>query len=163
METHFLLVFLSPSRPNLQTGPGLCPSHRPHSLSPEAAIDPSVTEPLRHPDFFGVRELFTMSELFDARVHLGHREGSLNPYMAEFLLGSRLGHCVFDLERTAQLLRDALNFTAHMAYRGGIIMFVCRAPQHVHLVGGWTRGRGGGWKVWLCITAWLLCDKKIGI
>ncbi|KAF0300400.1 28S ribosomal protein S2, mitochondrial [Amphibalanus amphitrite] len=100
----------------------------------EADIDPSVTDPLRHPDYFGVRELFTMSDLFDARVHLGHREGSLNPYMAEFLLGSRLGHCVFDLERTAQLLRDALNFTAHIAYRGGIIMFVCRSPQHVHMV-----------------------------
>ena len=121
-----------------------CHAHCPSPSPTEAEPDPAETDPLRHPDYFGVRSLFTVSDLFDARVHLGHREGSLNPYMAEFLVGARLGHCVFDLERTAQLLRDALNFTAHIAYRGGIVLFVCRAPQHVHLVS--QRGDGGmGW------------------
>ncbi|XP_037084779.1 28S ribosomal protein S2, mitochondrial-like [Pollicipes pollicipes] len=103
-------------------------------VDPDAAADPAETDPLRHPDLFGVRQLVSVPELMEARVHLGHKEGSLNPYMAEFLVGSRLGVCVFDLERTAELLRDALNFTAHIAHRGGIIMFVSRAPQHVHLV-----------------------------
>lgn len=33
-------------------------------------------EPLRHADFFRLRELFSRRELLDARVHLGHKKGS---------------------------------------------------------------------------------------
>ena len=32
-------------------------------------------DPLEHPDFFGVRDLVTLRGLFNARVHLGHKEG----------------------------------------------------------------------------------------
>jgi len=100
----------------------------------DSAPDPAQSDPLRHPDFFSVRRLASVSELLAARVHLGHKSGSLNPYMAEHLLGTRLDVCVFDLERTSRLLGEALNFTAHVAYRGGVVLFVCRQPQHVHLV-----------------------------
>ena len=41
--------------------------------------------------------------------------------------------CIIDLDETAILLRQALNFTAHVAYKGGIILFVCRQPSLVHL------------------------------
>ncbi|RLW00476.1 hypothetical protein DV515_00008750 [Chloebia gouldiae] len=37
--------------------------------------DKLLTEPLSHPDFFSVKELFTLKDLFDARVHLGHKKG----------------------------------------------------------------------------------------
>ncbi|ROT79139.1 putative 28S ribosomal protein S2, mitochondrial isoform X1 [Penaeus vannamei] len=73
-------------------------------------------------------------DLFKARVHLGHKEGSLDPCMHPFIFGSRLGHLIIDLDQTSQHLREALNFTAHIAYRGGIILFVCRNPQFQHLV-----------------------------
>lgn len=50
-----------------------------------------------------------------------------------YILG-RFDVCIFDLDETAHLLRQALNFLAHIAYRGGIILFVVRQPQIVHLV-----------------------------
>lgn len=91
-------------------------------------------EPLKHPDYFGVHKLFTLQQLFEARVHLGHREGTMNDYMRPYLFGSRMGHLIFDLEQTNELLLQALNFTAHMAYRDAVILFVINNPQHTHLV-----------------------------
>jgi len=89
-----------------------------------------IENPLRHPDFFGVHKLFTVRQLFDSRVHLGHKSGTLNEHMTQYIFGSRLGLIIFDLDKTAQLLRDALNFTAHMAFRGGVILFINRS-RHV--------------------------------
>ncbi len=89
-----------------------------------------IENPLRHPDFFGVHKLFTVRELFESRVHLGHKSGTLNQHMTQYIFGSRLGLLIFDLDKTAQLLRDALNFTAHMAFRGGVILFINRS-RHV--------------------------------
>lgn len=85
---------------------------------------------LKHPDYFKVAELFTVEDLFNARVHLGHRTGSLDSCMSQFIFGSRLDHLIIDLDQTAVLLREALNFTAHIAFLGGIILFIGRIPQH---------------------------------
>ena len=49
------------------------------------------------------------------------------------IIVARMDMCVIDLDQTASLLRQALNFTAHVAYKGGIIMFVCRQPSLVHM------------------------------
>nr|CAG4646488.1 EOG090X0B5N [Macrothrix elegans] len=89
-----------------------------------------LLNPLRFPDYFGIRNLFKLEDLFDAKVHLGHKEGTLDPNMKPYIYGSRLGHLIIDLDQTVGLLQDALNFTAHIAYRGGIILFVCHNPQH---------------------------------
>lgn len=40
-----------------------------------AVDDKLLSEPLSHPDFFNVKELFSLKDLFDARVHLGHKKG----------------------------------------------------------------------------------------
>ncbi|XP_011302829.1 28S ribosomal protein S2, mitochondrial [Fopius arisanus] len=93
-----------------------------------------MIDPLKHPDFFSVHEFFTIKDLFDARVHFGHKIGSLDDRMKPYIYGSRLGHLIFDLDKTAEHLRDALNFTAHIAFQGGLIMFICRKPQVTHLV-----------------------------
>lgn len=76
----------------------------------------------------------TVKTLFDARVHFGHREGSLNEHMLPYIFGSRLGHLIFDLDKTLHLLHKAMNFAAHIAYRDGIILFVTQSPQHGHLI-----------------------------
>lgn len=34
-----------------------------------------INQSLDKPDFFRVSELFSLKELFDARVHLGHKKG----------------------------------------------------------------------------------------
>ncbi|RVE40698.1 hypothetical protein evm_014652 [Chilo suppressalis] len=97
-------------------------------------VTPLKINPLEHPDYFQVHNLFTVKDLFDARVHCGHKEGSLNDYMRPYLYGSRLGHLMFDLDITAKHLRRALNFTAHIAYRGGIICFFNRNALNCHTV-----------------------------
>lgn len=98
------------------------------------ALKTKEAEVLRHPDYFNVHNLFTVQDMFNARVHLGHKAGSLDDRMAAYLYGTRLGHCVFDLDRTAVHLRHALNFAAHVAYRDGVILFLNRGAQNAHLV-----------------------------
>ena len=70
-----------------------------------------------------------MKDLFDARVHLGHKLAT--DQMRPFIYGNRFGVNIIDLDETALLLRQALNFLAHIAYRNGIILFVAR---QVHLI-----------------------------
>ncbi|KAH8403149.1 hypothetical protein KR222_006132, partial [Zaprionus bogoriensis] len=89
---------------------------------------------LKQPDYFQVHNLFTVRDLFNARVHYGHKEGSLDDRMRPYLYGSRLGHLIFDLDKTASHLRDALNFAAHIAFRDGIIVFFNRNALNAHLV-----------------------------
>jgi len=93
-----------------------------------------LQDSLKHPDYFKVAELFTVEDLFRCRIHLGHKEGSLDARMMPYIFGSRLGCLIFDLDQTAEHLRKALNFTAHIAFRGGLILFVSRNPQHQHTV-----------------------------
>ncbi|XP_076671709.1 mitochondrial ribosomal protein S2 [Andrena cerasifolii] len=93
-----------------------------------------LVNPLAHPDFFRVHSLFTVEDLFNAKVHLGHKIGSLDDHMRPFIFGSRLGHLIFDLDQTAELLRQALNFAAHVAFRDGVILFISKNSQINHIV-----------------------------
>ncbi len=60
---------------------------------------------------------FSVADLFKARVHLGHTPRSLTEQMRPFIYGTRFDVCIFDLDETAVLLRQSLNFLAHIAYR----------------------------------------------
>ncbi|XP_068105250.1 small ribosomal subunit protein uS2m [Hyperolius riggenbachi] len=93
-----------------------------------------VSEPLKHPDFFNVKELFSVQTLFDARVHLGHKRGCRHRLMEPYIFGHRLDQDIIDLDQTAEHLQRMLNFVAHVAYRRGVILFVSRRPQFTHLV-----------------------------
>ena len=104
---------------------------QPKTVIPD--LPETKSDPLQQFDYFGVSSLFTVKSLFDNRLHLGHTQRSLTPGMAPFVFGTRFDMCLIDLDQTAQLLRQALNFTAHTAYKGGIILFVCRQPSLVHL------------------------------
>ncbi|XP_027412678.1 28S ribosomal protein S2, mitochondrial [Bos indicus x Bos taurus] len=101
-----------------------------------------LSEPLKHSDFFNVKELFSVRSLFNARVHLGHKAGCRHRFMEPYIFGSRLGQDIIDLEQTATHLQLALNFTAHVAFRGGIILFVSRARQFSHLIESTARSCG---------------------
>ncbi|XP_030005348.1 small ribosomal subunit protein uS2m [Sphaeramia orbicularis] len=90
--------------------------------------------PLEKPDFFRVSELFSLKDLFDARVHLGHKKGCRHRLMEPYLYGCRLEQDIIDLDQTVEHLQQALNFTAHVAYRGGVILFVSRRRQFSHLI-----------------------------
>ncbi|XP_067660777.1 small ribosomal subunit protein uS2m-like [Haliotis asinina] len=98
-------------------------------LSEDVADVDVAAKSLQHHDYFGVRDLVTVRDMFKARVHFGHKEGLRDPYMAPYLFGNRLGIDIIDLDQTLTLFQDALNFTAHIAYRGGIILFLSRHRQ----------------------------------
>ncbi|XP_028830478.1 small ribosomal subunit protein uS2m [Denticeps clupeoides] len=89
---------------------------------------------LNQPDFFRLSEIFNLKDLFNARVHLGHKKGCRHRLMEPYLFGSRLDVDIIDLEQTVEHLRLALNFTAHVAFCGGVILFVSRRRQFSHLV-----------------------------
>ncbi|XP_027471804.1 28S ribosomal protein S2, mitochondrial isoform X1 [Zalophus californianus] len=118
-------------------GRTLASAATPAVSGPEDSVDISdkiLSEPLKHSDFFNVKELFSVRSLFDARVHLGHKAGCRHRFMEPYIFGSRLGQDIIDLEQTAAHLQLALNFTAHVAYRKGIILFVSRNRQFSHLI-----------------------------
>ncbi|XP_054440766.1 small ribosomal subunit protein uS2m [Pteronotus mesoamericanus] len=104
--------------------------------------DRVLSEPLKHSDFFNVKELFSVRSLFNARVHLGHKAGCRHRFMEPYIFGSRLGQDIIDLDQTAAHLQLALNFTAHVAYRKGIILFVGRNRQFSHLIENTARACG---------------------
>ncbi|VDO03918.1 unnamed protein product [Rodentolepis nana] len=104
------------------------------SASPVSSITPVLIDPLQSPDYFGLRDIISVEQLLKARIHFGHKSLLRNPYMTPYLFGTRQGVDIFDLEQTAELLFDALNFTAHIAYRGGIILFMIQHQQMMHLV-----------------------------
>ena len=89
----------------------------------------AMADPLQCPDYFSLRDVISVEGLFNARAHLGHRSLLRNPYMTPYIFGTRLEIDIFDLDQTAELLFDALNFTAHIAYRGGIILFMMQHQQ----------------------------------
>ncbi|KAL5106115.1 28S ribosomal protein S2 mitochondrial [Taenia crassiceps] len=95
---------------------------------------PVMLDPLLSPDYFGLRDMVSVEQLFNARAYLGHRSILRNPYMTPYLFGTRQGIDIFDLDQTAELLFDALNFAAHIAYRNGIILFMIQHKQMMHLV-----------------------------
>jgi len=89
-----------------------------------------LTRSLGRPDYFGVGGLVSVGGLFRARCHLGHKQGTLNPHMKPYVLGSRFEQVIIDLDQTTKLLTDALNFVSHIAFRDGVILFVCQGKQH---------------------------------
>lgn len=54
--------------------------------------------------------------------------------MEPYLFGSRMEQDIIDLDQTMEHLQAALNVTAHIAYRGGVILFISRRRQFSHLV-----------------------------
>ncbi|XP_053138036.1 28S ribosomal protein S2, mitochondrial [Hemicordylus capensis] len=122
----------SPAFPRLY-GSFPAPATHPEE-SPKDLNDLLLTEPLKHADYFNVKELFSLRDLFDARVHLGHKKGSRHKFMEPYIFGCRLDQDIIDLEQSMTHLQLALNFTAHIAYRKGIILFVSRSRQFSHLV-----------------------------
>lgn len=72
---------------------------------------------LSNPDAFDVKNMVKIKNLFEAGVHFGHTEGTLDTRMNQYLYGNRLGHLIINLNHTKRLLQQALNVTAHITYR----------------------------------------------
>ncbi|KAI6655759.1 hypothetical protein LOD99_1901 [Oopsacas minuta] len=84
---------------------------------------------LRQKDYFGVEKMVTIKELFENRVHIGHRSGKVHSEMNKYILGTMDGISIIDLDKTLPRMRQALNFVSHVVYRNGIILFVNERPH----------------------------------
>ena len=82
---------------------------------------------------FGVEKLTSLQELFEARVHLGHKRGMWHPNMLPYLYGHRAGIHIIDLDKMWNCLQVALNVISHVAYSNGTILFVNERPQFERL------------------------------
>src|SRR5205085_5428151 len=70
-----------------------------------------------------------ITDLLEAGVHFGHQTRRWNPKMRRFIFGERDGIHIIDLQQTERLLKNAQEFAASVAGRGGTIMFVGTKKQ----------------------------------
>ncbi len=95
--------------------------HQRYRSSAGLAVDSSPRDAVEHKvpyGFPGVAHQFSVRSLLDARVHFGHRTRLWRPEMAPYLLGSRNGMHVINLDKTVVMLRRALAAVSSMAEDG---------------------------------------------
>ena len=66
----------------------------------------------------------TMRDMLQAGAHFGHQTSRWNPKMRPFIYGAKNGVHVINLQRTARLLRDALDFVSRLGQHGDQVLFV---------------------------------------
>jgi small subunit ribosomal protein S2 len=70
-----------------------------------------------------------ITDLLEAGVHFGHQTRRWNPKMRRYIFGERDGIHIIDLQKTERLLKEAQDFAAGVAGRGGTVMFVGTKKQ----------------------------------
>jgi len=65
-----------------------------------------------------------MRDMLEAGVHFGHQTERWNPKMRPYIYGAKNGVYIINLQVTARLLRDAMNFISKMGQRGDQVLFV---------------------------------------
>ena len=78
-----------------------------------------------------------IKELLEAGVHFGHQTRRWNPRMRRYIHGERDGIHIIDLLQTEQLLREARDFLAEVASKGGVILFVGTKKQAGDAIEEW--------------------------
>ncbi|MDP6943019.1 MAG: 30S ribosomal protein S2 [Myxococcota bacterium] len=66
----------------------------------------------------------SMRDMLEAGAHFGHQTSRWNPRMRPYIYGAKNGVHVINLQKTARLLRDALNFISRLGQKGEQILFV---------------------------------------
>jgi small subunit ribosomal protein S2 len=66
----------------------------------------------------------SMRDMLEAGAHFGHQTSRWNPKMRPFIYGAKNGVHVINLQKTARLLRDALDFVSRLGQKGEQILFV---------------------------------------
>jgi small subunit ribosomal protein S2 len=66
----------------------------------------------------------SMRDMLKAGVHFGHQTCHWNPKMGTYIYGARNKIHIINLEKTAHMFNDALNFISSIASRKGKILFV---------------------------------------
>ncbi len=76
----------------------------------------------------------SIKEMMDAAMHFGHQTQRWNPKMKPFLYGSKNGIHIFDLEKTAVAMENALEFIRQSSAGGKTIMLASTKPQAAKLI-----------------------------
>ncbi|KKT77587.1 MAG: 30S ribosomal protein S2 [Parcubacteria group bacterium GW2011_GWF2_44_8] len=79
-------------------------------------------------------EMPTLREMLDAGVHFGHKTSRWFPKMAPYIYTSKAGVHVINLEKTADKLKEALNFIEKEAAAGKVFIFVGTKKQSGDIV-----------------------------
>ena len=79
-------------------------------------------------------EAVSVKELLEAGVHFGHQTKRWNPKMREYIFGQRDGIYIINLQKTAQMFRDALDFVSRVSSEGKNILFVGTKRQAQEVV-----------------------------
>ena len=74
-----------------------------HSLETLTHLQQPI-DPMDQEDYFGVKSLIDLKEMFDARVHLGHHQGAFDPLTSPYIHGLRSTQHVIDLEKSMECL-----------------------------------------------------------
>lgn len=76
----------------------------------------------------------SLQELLKAGVHFGHQTSKWHPKMKSYIFGSRDKVHIIDLQKTLDKLKEALEFIADLAKKGGIILFIATKKQAKDIV-----------------------------
>ena len=68
-------------------------------------------------------------EMLKSGVHFGHQSSKRYPKMKSFIHTTRHQIDIIDLEKTAQKLKEALNFVKETASTGGVVLFISSKKQ----------------------------------
>jgi small subunit ribosomal protein S2 len=71
----------------------------------------------------------SMRELLEAGVHFGHQTRRWNPKMRRFIFTERGGIYIIDLQKTSDLLEQAMDFVRDLASKNGTVLFVGTKKQ----------------------------------
>jgi small subunit ribosomal protein S2 len=93
----------------------------------------------------------TISDLFEAGVHLGHQKRRWNPKSKDFIYDHRGGISIIDLEKTYKQLEQACAFMQELASKGQKILFVATKKQAQDIVREVATGLG----MPFCVNRWL--------
>ncbi len=74
-------------------------------------------------------KLPSLVEMLASGMHFGHQTSRWHPKMKPFIFGAKMGVHIMDLEKTQEMLQDALTTISGIVARGGIILLVGTKPQ----------------------------------
>jgi small subunit ribosomal protein S2 len=73
-------------------------------------------------------------EMLKAGVHFGHQPGKKYPKMDEYIHSTRNNINIIDLEKTAEKLKEAMDFITKTVSNGGTVLFVSSKKQAKDIV-----------------------------
>lgn len=71
----------------------------------------------------------SIQDMMDNAVHYGHKTSRWNPKIRPYIFGKHNNIHIFDLHKTAQKMKEAMEFLAREVSQGKTVLFVATKPQ----------------------------------